>query len=71
MVNACGECWERALDLYWGVTSTESLKDISVKNPEISHFSSSKLIHKDKRIIGIDKNKQDLSDVNGILIMHL
>lgn len=68
MVNACGE---RVLGLYWGLTSTESLKDISLKNTEISHFSSSKPIHKDKRMIRIDKDKQDLSDVNGILKMHL
>lgn len=68
MVKACGE---RVLGLYWALTSTESLKDISLNNTEISHFYSSKPIHKDKRIIGIDKDKQDLSDVNGILIMHL
>ncbi len=68
MVKARGE---RVLGLYWGLTSTESLKDISLNNTEISPFSSSKPIHKDKRIIGIDKDKQDLSDVNGILIMHL
>lgn len=42
-----------------------------MKNSEISCFSSSKPIHKHERIIGIDKDKQDLSDVNGILIMHL
>jgi len=59
----------RVLDLYLGVTSTESLKDISVKNS--GFMFSSKPIHKDKRIIGIDKDRQDLSDVNGILIMHL
>jgi len=38
MVNAFVECRMRVLDLYLGVTSTESLKDISVKNSGFMFF---------------------------------